>query len=234
MSDRWRGASARGLWGAGLSLLVASCGGHTSHGGVSEAGAEGGIGGTTNAGGSMATGGSAAAELRGCPDASWGRCESRTLLTVRTDGRSEGEGRIWAEPLQVDRPPPRPIMTPSTEPGPEAWDRSERPAGACVFRIHGAPASCFAGRAHMTFLPCDPSDRQRPIHLSYYELASCEQGIAPGCPSPNAPWGSQNYAWYATREDEATVTVVMCAGLCETMVQSGAACFLLAPTVGPG
>ncbi len=207
-----------------MCLIVLGCGGHTVRSDAEEirnasAGASNGDAGATTA-------------PRGCPDASWGQCRSRSDLTVRIDGRTEGADGVWAEPAQIPLDP-RPVAPPPDgyHASPDSWDRSPLPHGACVFRVHNAPASCFGERGRLTFGACDPGGPPRPIPVSYYEQPDCEQGIAPGCPGPSAPWGNQNYEWYAAREADGTVLVVLCAGLCETLRQSTAACLSQEPRI---
>lgn len=215
--------------------------GEPNHGGVMPAGAAGGAGGSgasgsADAGGPGASGSAGAGGSpgvpRGCPDASWGRCDSGVDITLRLDGVSKTDTGAWAEPLQVPTYPP--FMVPPPEPmhvPPEAWDRSQLPAGACVFRIHGVPPDCLGREGRVSLNACDPGGPPPPLPLGYYELNNCEQGIAPGCPSDDA-YAGENYIWYAVPDAESpdTTKLVVCAGLCKTVTEySMAVCVHRAP-----
>lgn len=138
------------------------------------------------------------------------------------------EGGVWAEPLQV--PPSQPMMIPpQTMPTPpERWDRSELPAGACVFRVHGAPSDCLGEVGQVTLGVCAPD--RAPIPLGYYELPNCDRGIAPGCPARDS-YALDSFVWYAvTDAGEANeTTLVICPALCESVVQAGAVCLRHSP-----
>lgn len=237
-----------GARGLAVAALLGACSGRTSsHGAPPETAAASGGGSETagagaaaTSGGSVAVGGGTSGgvapddrplrAVRGCPDASWGNCDAGLYLTLTVDGPSDAGNGVWVEPLRVERPPlPRGAPPADANAGPESWDRSELPAGACVFRVHGAPADCFAERGRLTFGACDPGGPPRPVPVGYYESSRCSEGVAPGC--PKQPWGNQSYAWYAVREADDAVTIVLCAGLCETALQANGACMSHAPQI---
>lgn len=231
--------------GACAGLLLAACGGRAASSGdaagsgdaASSGDAEpasgGGAGGPGAAGSAAgSSGGGAASVTRTCPDESWGSCHAGLRLDLSTEGRTEGDEGVWAEPLQVALPPARTLPPPeSPDTDPAHWDRSETPVGACVFRVHGAPAACLDGRASLSFFACEQGGPGRPVLASYYELAGCSAGVSPGCPGAVDPWGSQNFVWYSAREADGTATVVLCAALCEMLLGIGAACLQHAPGI---
>lgn len=221
-------------WGLWL-LLLAACGGRASRseeaepetgsgpggtGGASVAG----MGGVSGSGGTAEGGGGAAASsLRGCPDSSWTSCKARFVLDLRFDGMSSknADGTVWAEPLQLppySQPPPthQPVSVDSAD-----WDRSRLPAGACVFKLHGTRASCIAANfGRVSGGPCDQEERP-VIPLGYYELPSCAEGLAPGCPSDD-PWLGDNSVWYTVPEEDGSddTLLVLCAGICHFFAPS--------------
>lgn len=215
-----RGGGGRFALFAAWALLV-GCGGRAAR-------AEQARGGSEALGGAEAgdrTDGVGESTPRGCPDESWGSCDAGLLLTVSTTGRSDGREGAWIEPLQVVRPSPAPFgpIAPAQPPG--EWDRSELPSGACVFRAHGVPVDCFGIGAEVTMGRCGGGPPgPRPIPFSYYELSSCAEGVAPGCPGPADPWSKQNYTWYAAKEPDGTATIVLCARLCEQLLDVGEGC----------
>jgi hypothetical protein len=108
---------------------------------------------------------------------------------------------------------------------PEDWDRAELPAGACVFRLRGFHASCYAP-AHYGDIFVGACDEVQPIWPgSYYDVASCH--VAPGCPS--ATWGNtEGYWWYLAPREDAT-DLIICAPECAGSFASMGACLRLAP-----
>lgn len=176
----------------------------------------GGAPSVAGAGAASVGGGGATSTLRGCPDASWGECRQGLDLTLRFDGPSKDPSGVWAEPLQI------PTYLPMTIPPdvdwtpiePEAWDRSELPGGACVFRIHGVAPDCLGRGARLQYGACGGLGIP-VVPTGYYEQPFCAQGIAPGCPTDEA-WRSINAIWYAALDLSApdSTLLVICAGIC--------------------
>jgi hypothetical protein len=112
---------------------------------------------------------------------------------------------------------------------PESWDRSEIPAGACVFRIHGLHASCFVEQNYgMIFVgSCRQiSDGSFPAISpgGYYEQG-CKT-IAPGCTRPT--WGSSDGYWWYLNSRQDAIDVVICAEQCGGSYNAGGnACLML-------
>lgn len=137
-------------------------------------------------------------------------------------------GGITVEPLQVPELP-RPGESnadPSVEDDPAKWDRSERPAGAYVVRLHGLRSSCYPVGGTFWSATCDVGTMVRS--QSFYEQ-HCS--VAPGCPTASAnpdPTASGIGAWWylAARGDRA-VDLVVCAPLLWNYVYGG--CLMLGP-----
>lgn len=217
----------------GFGLAFCACGGHvrrdpnddepsvSGSGGSSGTATVAGAGGTASIAGAAGVGGTVASggtttTLRGCPDASWGECRQALELTLRFDAPSKDASGAWAEPLQI--PTSLSTMSPPDVDwrplGPETWDRSELPAGACVFRIHGVAPDCLARGGRLQYGPCGGLGIP-VVPTGYYEQPYCEQGIAPGCPTSEA-WRSINAIWYAAPDASAadSTLLVICAAIC--------------------
>lgn len=161
----------------------------------------------------------APAELVGCPNAEWDEaCPSwwRANVNFFTDAPAT-PGAIWVEALQLptfepDLPTPHEPV-PKTDPA--DWDRSEMPAGACVFRLHGVTHGCLSSSMNLQAGACG-SEGVHPVPLSFYELNECAEGVAPGCPSTD-PWDFTGQYWYAvpSRDRADETTIVVCAALCK-------------------
>jgi hypothetical protein len=124
---------------------------------------------------------------------------------------------------EANRSEPGPLSVP-----PEAWDRSELPAGACVFRLHGFDSSCYRPAYYGDIYTGRCADNSFQISPgSYYSQHQC-QGGPPGCPSSKwGRFGNEGYWWYLTPRDGAT-DLVICADQCQaSFVQAGGACFVL-------
>lgn len=164
----------------------------------------------------------------GCPDSSWDRCEGGLTVTLQLDGPSLATGGpAWAEPLQVPTLTDAMVLPPAAPADPAAWDRSELPAGACVFRLHGVTPGCV-GRGTLRFGDC--AENTHIIPESYYERPACSEGTAPGCPSPEPDQSAQ--FWYAVPDQthENVTTLVLCAGLCAAVEAYQAACLSHPPS----
>lgn len=196
--------------------------------------------GGSNAGGAASAAGEAgepdadpAPSLLGCPDQSWNQCPERFNLTLHFDGTStkSDDARVWSEPLQLPAFPEG-VSGPLSGPiDPALWDRSMLPAGACVFRIHGAPASCLV--TNFGRVRSGPCGAPPPIVVpfGYYETSYCDEGIAPGCGNAE-PYHSDNQAWYVVPEAEPDqFRLVMCAGICSVFVggETGQMCVVGGP-----
>jgi hypothetical protein len=225
-------------------MLLLGCGGHAKHGVLDGGGgsavappdsAGGSNAGGSNAGGSAVSGqggdgGSGGRVLRGCPEDSWGSCGPGFSLELSATEPTTAVNGMWAEPLQMEPPPPL-SFPPGPRQSPEEWDRSERPAGACVFRVHGIPPGCFGLGADLSLVSCRIPG-PRPIPPSYYELPGCADGIAPGCPTAADGSSTQNYSWYAVPAADGTATVVLCARFCEMLLATQVACLKAKPDFG--
>jgi hypothetical protein len=119
---------------------------------------------------------------------------------------------------------------------PDEWDHSDVPEGACVFRLRGVPASCYAhiGSSLMVGLPCDaPQVPPFIVPVSFYEMHACD-GITPGCAGPEWLYSRDDYApWYLSQQGDDTF-VIFCARQCHdifhgTDVGGGASCLWLTP-----
>lgn len=108
-------------------------------------------------------------------------------------------------------------------PRPELWDRSEMPAGACVFRITGITPSCYTHPDSIAVYHA-PNDGGVSVSQASYYARRLVQGIdlcdwpIPGCPS--SQWGGDGgYWWYLSEVDGATL-MVMCATACERFLRA--------------
>jgi hypothetical protein len=138
-------------------------------------------------------------------------------FTVASDGTT-------VETLQVpDYPAPDYTQpSPQSNSDPATWDRSELPAGACVFRLYGLHAACFPTGGDIRQFVADPNisdsgdpDAGQPqvltvVTSSYYDLEGCS--VEPGCPSADARATLGSW-WYLADRGEAT-DLVVCAPEC--------------------
>ncbi len=136
-------------------------------------------------------------------------------ITTASDGTT-------VETLQVpDYPAPdytQPVPQPNSDPA--NWDRSELPAGACVFRLYGLHAACFPTGGDIKQLVTDSSNSGSPDagppqvlvvgSMSYYDMQGCS--VEPGCPSAD-PRDSLGWWWYVADRGDA-MDVVVCAPEC--------------------
>jgi len=198
----------------------------------------------TSAGGATPTSGGAGAAIAGssggdpepdsdlsnsCPQVRSDRSCPATEIDIRFTRDAVGpRTEVWVEPLQTpDYPQEEPANLPEFEPS--KWDRSPLPAGACVLRIHGLSGACLQ-RGLLYVGTCaslaDP-DASHIVPFGYYEGYSCEQGIAPGCPSAAASDSRNGYWWYLVARGEDT-DLVVCAPECGTAFASKRGCLRLA------
>lgn len=94
---------------------------------------------------------------------------------------------------------------------PQTWDSGEFPSGACILRIRGILASCYAhSRSRLGTVPTE-------FNSYYFHQAQSRTTCpwpSPGC--PRAHWGAgsiQSYWWYLTQRDD-DVLFVACSDLC--------------------
>ena len=192
----------------------------TSAGSMSTSGGAGGAIAGSSTGGAVARGGAGGAEAdsdlsNSCPQAPNERSCPATELDIRfTRDPVVPRAGVWVEPLQI----PNYTQDPSEylpKVDPSKWDRSARPVGACVLRIHGLSGSCLR-RGNLFANTCasraDP-DGAHVVPFGYYEEDSCSQGIAPGCPSAAASDSNNGYWWYLVARGEDT-DLVVCAPQC--------------------
>jgi len=132
---------------------------------------------------------------------------------------------VSAEPLQVPNYGVRPgDYTPSFElPDPSVWDRSARPAGACVFRLRGVQADCLLhGLLFVGVCPEPGFPGVAPDGFYESHVDSCSQSPTPGCPTAD-PWSLVGAWWYLQHEG-AELELVVCAPECVLLGSSGTAC----------
>lgn len=151
-------------------------------------------------------------------------CTSATVLLDLHHVTSDPASGLSVEPLQAPDYGVRPDdHVPSyIQPDPSAWDRSTRPAGACVFRLHGMSASCLS-RGLLFEGGCPAPGDPGVAPQSFYESPFCKQALVPGCPISD-PWGIVG-AWWYLQNDGADVDLVVCAPGCEVAIAGpGGAC----------
>jgi hypothetical protein len=140
-------------------------------------------------------------------------------ITTEADGTT-------IETLQVPDYPAPDYTQPAPQPNsdPATWDRSELPAGACVFRVHGVHAACFPTGG--VIRSNDPTADQRPlVASSYYDLEGCS--VEPGCPSADTQV-SLGWWWYLADRGDAT-DIVICAPDCAYYLMPDSAIVWLYP-----
>jgi hypothetical protein len=222
-----------------LSLLTHGCGGHTQQrdetpGGSGSRGGSSAIGGepTLPASGASGAGGDASPEveeqLAGCPDQSWSQaCGDRLKVEVDFTGPRGLPSGAWAEPVQVPPLDRDPNAEPLPPVQPDQWDRSEVPADACVFKLHGLERGCLAPSMTLGFGSCEPlpPGQHRVIPFGFYESMHCAEGVAPGCPPPGSGAGDGQW-WYLVPNPSAPseATLVICSQLCMNFGPNGLAC----------
>jgi hypothetical protein len=152
-------------------------------------------------------------------------------------------GNVRVEPLQEPAFPepvvfPPDFQWPDQNPDPATWDRSDMPAGACVFRLWGVDAAtCYAWGG--TFFTGSCADRVAGgigvAPGSYYDGGDCS--VAPGCPSAE-PYdtGESGYWWYfgksgVSDSGEKFTDLVICAPECAGSFYLGG-CLSLYPANG--
>jgi hypothetical protein len=156
-----------------------------------------------------------------CPQASINHSCSAVEIDIgfTRDAAAPRTG-VWVEPLQLPdySPPGFPENRPQVEPS--KWDRSPRPAGACVLRIHGLSGACLKPGVLFVGTCAALSDPDAPhiIPVSFYESPSCRQSIAPGCPSADVSDWDGNW-WYLVGRGEDT-DLVVCAPQCGGLFDS--------------
>jgi len=227
------GGRARGDGSSEVPAVAAGTGGARIG---TDANAGGSMPTTSGAGGSMPTSGGASAAGAGggtaaadadsdlsnsCPPATNDRSCLATELDIHFTRDAGGPPTdVWVEPLQLpDYPQGVPADLPEVEPS--KWDRSARPAGACVLRIHGLSGSCLRPGALFVGTCAAHDDPGAPhiLPFGYYEGGSCQQGIAPGCPSSSAADLRNGNWWYLVARGEDT-DLVVCAPQCGTSFNS--------------
>jgi hypothetical protein len=220
-----------------LSVSVAACGGRARDEGSGDppsadlgSGGTGGVGAGvagSDVGAGVAGSDASAAEAdsdlsNSCPQAPSNRSCPAAEIDIHFTRDSVVPGaEVWVEPLQIPNYPQGllenlPVVEPSK------WDRSPLPAGACVLRIHGLSGACL--RPGLLFVGTCAS-RAAPeasliVPFGYYEGYSCNQGIAPGCPSAAASDWNNGYWWYLVARGEDT-DLVVCAPECGTSFGAG-------------
>ena len=145
---------------------------------------------------------------RACPTTEIDLVFAREMLGPRTG--------IWVEPLQIpDYRQGPPANLPEVEPS--KWDRSPLPAGSCVLRIHGLSGACLQRGLLFVGTCASLADPDVPhiVPFGYYEGSSCQEGVAPGCPSADASdWRNGNWWYLVARGDD--TDLVVCAPQCAT------------------
>jgi len=214
--------------GGGSSVAPSSGGSNDAPGGAgmqSGAGAQS-VAGTQSVAGQPAAAGEAGAPSTGapslvalgCPDPA-GNVAACPAVTADLDFRSPSDdlGSSWVEPLQIPQFGSRPAgYYPDPSVDPALWDRSARPAGACVFRLHGVSGSCLRpGLISEGSCLYDAGPHVSPG--DFYESNSCGLGIAPGCPTSD-PWSHNGYWWYMVPRGP-DIDVVICAPECAQQLQ---------------
>lgn len=141
---------------------------------------------------------------------------------------------VTVDTLQVPdysvAPNPPAEGVPYPEPDPSTWDRSETPAGACVFRLHGVDTRCYPKGATFFTGSCNGLDEGRPLIApdSFYDEYKCKD-VAPGCPASD-PWsGEPGNWWYFSPESDSVTNLVVCAPACANSFYGYGGCLRLHP-----
>jgi len=142
-------------------------------------------------------------------------------------------GGVTVEPLQL--PESIGLLEPSTEPlpsqdpDPSTWDTSARPAGACVFRLHGVDAGCYAGGGVFFTGACAAQAADPGTWTPGFadDRSYCVPGPVPGCPSADPQWQGVGYWWYLVDQGDAA-DLVICAQECWHSFYAGG-CLALDP-----
>ncbi len=127
-------------------------------------------------------------------------------------------------------PNPPPAGVPYPAPDPAEWDRSDLPAGACVFRLHGVDARCYPKGATFFTGSCSGLEDGRPLIApsSFYDKYRCTS-VAPGCPASD-PWsGEPGYWWYFVPRSDTVTDLVVCAPACANSFFGYGGCLRLHP-----
>jgi hypothetical protein len=150
-------------------------------------------------------------------------------IDPKNDSVTDGPDGITIEPLQTpDYPYPIPYpypALPAPNPDPATWDRSELPANACVFRLHGVNAACFPNGG--IFFTGSCSSLMGGIGVapgSFYDSHACN--VEPGCPTADISAGEIGYWWYLVDRGDAT-DLVICAPECAGSFTSFGGCLSL-------
>jgi hypothetical protein len=151
-------------------------------------------------------------------------CTALNVLLDLHHITSDPASGVSVEPLQAPDYGVRPEdhVASYVLPDASAWDRSPRPAGACVFRLHGVSASCLS---HGTLWEggCPAPGKPSVAPGSFYETSLCGQALVPGCPISD-PWSNIGNWWYL-QHDGADVDLVVCAPECAAAIADpGGAC----------
>jgi hypothetical protein len=149
--------------------------------------------------------------------------DATSLAVTEVDG-------VVIEPLQLPDYPAEPAPScpgcgPSGDPDPSTWDRSELPANACVFRLHGVSAACYPLGGTIYTDSCETWPKVAPG--TFYEHYACS-GVVPGCPTPEPYNHALGYWWYLVDRGDAA-DLVICAPECAGSFKHGPACAVLDP-----
>lgn len=168
-------------------------------------------------------------------------CPAELLLDVDPRvAETTVSGSVRIEPIQepefpypVVFPPDTPLPDPN--PDPATWDRSDVPAGACVFRLWGVNAACYPSGGTFFTESCAAVGAGGPLIApgSYYDGNEC--GRAPGCPSAEPYIVSSGYWWYfgnsgVAESGEVFTDLVICAPECANSFAMGGCLRLHTPS----
>jgi hypothetical protein len=129
---------------------------------------------------------------------------------------------VTSTPLQYPKyqPPDAGALSPGQTTDPSTWDRSQLPAGACVFRVQGLSAACLQ-HAQILAGPCAQPVSVGLINVT--DFGQCGPGDIPGC-STSDPWNGGGDWWYVQADGD-DYDIVMCAPECAQQVAwNGGAC----------
>jgi hypothetical protein len=144
---------------------------------------------------------------------------------------------VTVDPLQVPdysaAPNPPAEGVPYPAPDSSAWDRSDVPAGACVFRLHGVDSRCYPKGASFFTGSCSGLEDGRPLIApdSFYDEYKCTDTM-PGCPVSD-PWSGEPGNWWyfapGNDGDDGVATLVVCAPACANSFYGYGGCLRLHP-----
>jgi hypothetical protein len=165
-------------------------------------------------------------------------CPEELLLDIdpKVDQLTES-GAITIEPLQepdFSNIPPYDFDAglPDQNPDPATWDRSDLPAGACVFRLYGVQAGCYSGGGIFFTDSCSTLKSDRGVNVapsSFYDTNTCT-GVAPGCPSADPYEFEPGSWWYLVPRSDDVTDLVICAPECASSFYLEGGCLRLRPT----